>query len=1006
MLDDLGSKLTEAITEAAAKSIPRIKPGLRSKPWWNDDLKQLRQDMNRKQRQFAKESKRCSPEDCLPWKAEYLNARNTYFSKIKSAKRDHWNTFLEKEDPRSIFKAMAYTQSTTSQRMPSIQSAQSLEDTFDGKCSALRSALFPKPPETSLPDWDTYSPREQAWEWPPLSKIELREACSSKVKSKTPGPDNITQDIIIAAYRANDELFFRIFSLFFNYGYHPRCWKQATGVIIKKKGKPDYSAPKAYRVISLLNCLGKVLERILAKRLGALAEVTHLLHPTQIGGRSRKSAIDAGLLLLDNVQEQRRLGRQTSTVFLDIKGAFDHVAQNQLLSVMRKLNLPLSLISWTRSFLTERLLRLTFDGQAQDFSPIQSGIPQGSPISPILFLIYIRDLFQISHNFSLSYMDDISISTSSTSLSKNMRVLSREVDALFRKGNELAIQFDPAKTELIHFTTGAAAPSTSLTLPDHTVVKPKKVVRWLGILFDDALSFKQHVSFRAGQATSAFFRMCRLANSERGLSAFAMRQLYMACVVSVADYGSPIYWKDQVFIESKLQSLQNLALRKILGTFRTSPVKPSEVEAALPPPSIRLNTNMRKYAFRARKLPPQHPIHARLTRIWNPGGADYDSDDSQSSEKTAVKGPFSQMQRIGWSISEFLFDDEKIVHNCFRPWQREAPFDTFISALSKDEEAQVHSATMLSSLGTNLLAIYSDASSVPKGNGIGVAFTVRDCSMEGKETHFDTTNIGNQQIVYNGELEGIARAFEYAAEVATTGQQIHVYADNQAAIHRIKNPSDNPGQAWQLRCFHAAAEVASKQASISLHWAPGHEGVDGNERADSLAKGAALARPNSRSTSLAMTGIRIKNRTEMEWRLAFSRYSKSAIEQNPSTYAKVFKWKFRKRLAIPPGTKRELTSTFYQLKLGHCYAKAYLARFGKADSDRCSCGAVQTREHLLLSCKWYRLERRELQNDIGEKELTLRLLLQTKKGIAATLCFLEKTKIATRKWQLGQNDDS
>jgi len=603
-------------------------------------------------------------------------------------------------------------------------------------------------------------------------------------------------------------------------------------------------------------------------------------------------------------------------------------------------------------------------------------------------------------------MDDISISTSSTSLSKNMRVLSREVDALFRKGNELAIQFDPAKTELIHFTTGAAAPSTSLTLPDLTVVKPKKVVRWLGILFDDALSFKQHVSFLAGQATSAFFRMCRLANSERGLSAFAMRQLYMACVVSVADYGSPIYWKDQVFIETKLQSLQNLALRKILGTFRTSPVKPSEVEAALPPPNIRLNTNTRKYAFRARKLPPQHPIHARLTRIWNPGGADYDSDDSQSSEKTVVKGPFSQMQRIGWSISEFLFDDEKIVHNCFRPWQREAPFVTTISSLSKDEEAQAHNKTMLSSMGTNLLAIYSDASSVPKGNGIGVAITVRDCSIDGKETHFDTTNIGNQQIVYDGELEGIARAFEYAAEVATTGQQIQVYADNQAAIHRIKNPSDNPGQAWQLRCFHAAAEVASKQAFISLHWAPGHEGVDGNERADSLAKGAALARPNSRSTSLAMTGIRIKNRTEMEWRLAFSRYSKSAIEQNPSTYAKLFKWKFRKRLAIPPGTKRELTSTFYQLKLGHCYAKAYLARFGKADSDRCSCGAVQTREHLLLSCKWYRLERRELQNDIGEKELTLRLLLQTKKGIAATFCFLEKTKIATRKWQLGQNDDS
>ena len=82
---------------------------------------------------------------------------------------------------------------------------------------------------------------------------------------------------------------------------------------------------------------------------------------------------------------------------------------------------------------------------------------------------------------------------------------------------QVAIQFDPAKTELIHFTTGAAAPSAALTLPDLTVVKPKKVVKWLGILFDDALSFKQHVSSRAGQATSAFFRMCRLATTVYGL---------------------------------------------------------------------------------------------------------------------------------------------------------------------------------------------------------------------------------------------------------------------------------------------------------------------------------------------------------------------------------------------------------------------------------------------------------------------------------------------------------
>ena len=156
--------------------------------------------------------------------------------------------------------------------------------------------------------------------------MEVETACFSKVQSSTPGPDAITQEIITAAYKAQPKVLFQVFSILFNYGHHPICWKKATGAILKKNSKPDYSAPKAYRVIALLNCLGKVNERILAKRLGALAEVTHLLYPSQIGGRRSKSAVDAAVLLVDKIQDQKQIGRTTTTLFLDIKGAFDHVS--------------------------------------------------------------------------------------------------------------------------------------------------------------------------------------------------------------------------------------------------------------------------------------------------------------------------------------------------------------------------------------------------------------------------------------------------------------------------------------------------------------------------------------------------------------------------------------------------------------------------------------------------------------------------------------------------------
>ena len=296
-LDELGEELTSAIVQAATASIPYIKLGPKPKPWWNQDLHSLRKSMLHNQRTFQLELARTSPAEAFLWKRDYLLARNAYFHAIKAAKRDHWNQFLEKEDPKSIFKAMAYTKNSPSQRIPPIQASNAtpaiLEDSFTGKCSAFRNTLFPPPPVTDSISWDHY--QEGRWEWPALSRAEVETACSSKVQSSTPGPDAINQEIITAAYQAQPDILFKVFSLFFDHGYHPVCWKQATGIILKKPGKPDYSAPKAYRVIALLNCLGKVVERLLAKRLGALAEVTSLLHSSQIGGRVQKSAIDASL---------------------------------------------------------------------------------------------------------------------------------------------------------------------------------------------------------------------------------------------------------------------------------------------------------------------------------------------------------------------------------------------------------------------------------------------------------------------------------------------------------------------------------------------------------------------------------------------------------------------------------------------------------------------------------------------------------------------------------------
>lgn len=251
---------------------------------------------------------------------------------------------------------MSYTKTSKRSLIPTIENATSFAD----KCAAFKSTLFPTPPrEEPLPKrWEGYSSSQ--WKWGPLDQDELARACSSsQIKGKTPGPDRITQEIISRAYRAIPSSFYKVYSQLIDKGYHPKCWRQAIGVVLAKPGKPDYSKPKAYRIISLLNCLGKVSKRILARRLGNLADSNPdllLLHPTQIGGRKRKSAIDTAFLLANYIEENKLKKKTTTALFLDVKGAFDHVAKNRLLRALIKQRLPQSLVRWTCSFLEERQL--------------------------------------------------------------------------------------------------------------------------------------------------------------------------------------------------------------------------------------------------------------------------------------------------------------------------------------------------------------------------------------------------------------------------------------------------------------------------------------------------------------------------------------------------------------------------------------------------------------------------------------------------------------------------
>ena len=206
-------------------------------------------------------------------------------------------------------------------------------------------------------------------------------------------------------------------------------------------------------------------------------------------------------------------------------------------------------------------------------------------------------------------MDDFAITVTLNSAKSNYKKLEGIALELMSRAKEAAISFDISKTELIHFYSKRTTIEEGLKLGD-IEISPKPLVRWLGVFLDSKLTFKQHVEIKISKAKTAFYLIRRLGNTQRGLSLQALRQLYIACVTTIADYGIQCWWKSKSrdYLLARYQSLQNEALKLVLGAFRGSPTQAMEIEASIPPPRIRFKKLYNSYALRILKFKENYAI--------------------------------------------------------------------------------------------------------------------------------------------------------------------------------------------------------------------------------------------------------------------------------------------------------------------------------------------------------------------------------------------------------------
>src|SRR5947207_7374146 len=218
---------------------------------------------------------------------KYHEARANYYFEVKKAKSNCWNNFLENTSEKEIFKAFQYTKQNKVEKLSILQyqseNKKEKAITFQEKCNVFLKTLFIKSSESVESSWTNYQESDN-WIWSEVTRNEIKTAIFTSSTKKAAGSDAISFLILQKIYSVLEERFYKLYKALIQFGYHQKCWKEAVGVILRK-GNRKATIPKSYRVISLLNCMGKVEEKIIATRLSYTAETSDLLDADQMSER-------------------------------------------------------------------------------------------------------------------------------------------------------------------------------------------------------------------------------------------------------------------------------------------------------------------------------------------------------------------------------------------------------------------------------------------------------------------------------------------------------------------------------------------------------------------------------------------------------------------------------------------------------------------------------------------------------------------------------------------------
>lgn len=415
--------------------------------------------------------------------------------------------------------------------------------------------------ENSVNKWyDEYFGRNQKTTNIQINEEEYFETLA-KQKNSAPGHDRIPWTIFKNLNTRIHQHIIKIYNFCISNSHIPQTWKTGHVVVIHKPNT-DSKKASSYRPITLLPVIGKLFEKLIRKLM--LAACSAQIPKFQYGFREKHSTTHPLIILTSNIETTRLEHKHTAALFLDINKAFDSVWHRGLLFKLAQMKIPDYLIHITRSFLENRVLKIKVNNTfSNTFTPLQ-GVPQGSPLSPVLYNLFCYDIFhRVNPNsYILQYADDTALIANGNNVAKTIQNLQQLIGKTEEWFHRWKMKPNPNKSQFIIFYHTPKPSSPTVKLAD-IHIKPTSVIKYLGLQIDQKLNFKNHFTIikKRTIARAKYFRNLTYKNS--GINSETAGTIYKAICRPLLEYAHPVFINCKRNVQKIIQTAETTALRSI-----------------------------------------------------------------------------------------------------------------------------------------------------------------------------------------------------------------------------------------------------------------------------------------------------------------------------------------------------------------------------------------------------------------------------------------------------------